>query len=58
MAACAGAANTYSCLLGAWTPHAFAYFSLYAELLDLRERFEADKKRLADLRGARKWKPY
>ncbi|KAI7841347.1 hypothetical protein COHA_004965 [Chlorella ohadii] len=28
------------------------------ELLDLRERFEADKKRLADLRSARKWKPY
>ncbi|PRW59855.1 ribosomal RNA-processing [Chlorella sorokiniana] len=28
-----------------------------SELLDLRERFEADKKRLADLRGARKWKP-
>ena len=30
----------------------------HAELLDLRERFEADKRRLADLRTARKWKPY
>lgn len=35
-----------------------ACYLLYAELLDLRERFEADKKRLADLRSARKWKPY
>lgn len=32
--------------------------ALRAELLDLRERFEADKRRLADLRTMRKWKPY
>ena len=29
-----------------------------AELLDLREKFEADKRRIAELRASRKWKPY
>jgi hypothetical protein len=29
-----------------------------AELLDLRAKFEADKRRIAELRASRKWKPY
>jgi hypothetical protein len=31
---------------------------LLADLLDLRQRFEQDKKRIAELRASRKWKPY
>ncbi|KAL4429356.1 hypothetical protein ABPG77_005130 [Micractinium sp. CCAP 211/92] len=29
-----------------------------SELLDLRSKFEQDKKRIAELRASRKWKPY
>lgn len=29
-----------------------------AELLDLRQKFEQDKKRIAELRASRKWRPY
>lgn len=32
--------------------------SLPAELLNLRQRFEEDKKRIAELRASRKWRPY
>ena len=32
--------------------------SLPPDLLELREKFEADKRRLAELKAARKFKPY
>ncbi len=31
---------------------------LLAELLDLRQRFEDDKRRIAELKASRKFKPY
>ena len=39
-------------------PPAAPASALPAELLDLREKFEQDKRRIAELRANRKWRPY
>ena len=57
---CSAAHASFPCIrqaqLMAWPrlPHP----CLPADLLDLRQRFEQDKKRIAELRASRKWKPY